>query len=443
MSVPRADDPWALELAKARQAAGPEAASGPAGRYWPAALLGLALAVKDVLLTRKGDRLPAGAPAVAGVHGEVSNRTRHILTRIAQEAPQVPILLLGRPRMPLPLVRAEFARLGVRGARLTRPYGIAALLAALSAIRWRLGQGAVAVARADWLPPARELAAIAYRVTLGEVSACWAEARAGEGRLRPRVVVLGHTGTAEVDGLERALQGLGARTLHWVHGVSQGLNFHAGSSVGLFSCAADARWHAALGGYGRAEALIAERPAPPEGGEGWLLLSNLIHPMNPDYRANGIAGEASLLALVSEAADLAGVARERVVWKPHPVLATLGPEVQGGIVAEARRLGLSVWPYPPLAGLAPAAGFSLVLTTPSTAAIDVLALGRLPILVGAQTGIAPDSAIAQFPLKAETAAEIAAAVERVGDPGLFEEAWERVGPGRPPTWAELVGLVER
>ncbi|MBI1404573.1 MAG: hypothetical protein GC145_00435 [Caulobacter sp.] len=439
--APDVDDLWALELAKARHAAQDSGDGGRAGGFWPAALLGLAAWARTVLTTPAGDALPDEAPLVAALHGEISNRTRHLIGLLAREAPETPALLLGRLQQPLPDLRRALAAEGLAGARLIRPFDLAAAVAALPAILRRLAQGARAVRQAAWRPARRDLAAICFRVMLGETQAAWVRRAVEEG---PRAVIFGHTGVADSHLLERALQAKGARTIHWVHGVSLGLNFVAGSDLGLFQCGADARWHQALGGYGLAAApSLPPPPAAATGGEGWLLLSNLVHPMNPHYRRDGIAGEAALLETVAAAAAEAG--QTRLVWKPHPILRRLPVDVRAAIEARAAALGFARWPYDD-GDLARADQFQLVLSTPSTVAIDMLRLGGLALIVGGED-LDPMSAIAQFPLRAGTAGEIAAAARRLADASerarLFEAAWRAVAPAAPPTLADILGLAER
>jgi hypothetical protein len=436
--VPAIDDLWRLELAKARQAAGADAAGGAAGGFWPAALLGLAAWARTILATPAGDPLPADAPVLAALHGEISNRTRLPIAALAAEAPRTPILLLGRLQQPLTALRRALAELGLGQAPLVRPFDLAAALGALPAILRRLAEGARVLAAAPWRPAPRELAAICFRMALGETCARWAGAHLPPGA---RTVLFGHTGVADSHLLERALQAGGARTVHWVHGVSLGVNFIAGSDLGLFQCASDARWHQALGGYGRTASLAAAPPAAPAGDEGWLVLSNLIHPMNADYRAQGVAGEAALLRAVAAAARIAG--QRRVTWKPHPVIATLDPAVKAGIEATARELGIIPWPHGP-GDLAQAAAYPVIVATPSTVAIDVLRLGRLPLIYRALVPT-PGSAVAQFPLQVWAPEEIAAAAGRLSAPAerdaLFQAAWTAVGPGRPATLGDILSLA--
>ncbi|WGM41118.1 hypothetical protein [Caulobacter sp. NIBR1757] len=422
MIAPAPDDLWALELAKARQAAGPDAPAG--GGFWPAALIGLAAWLRTVLTTPAGDPLP-DAPLVAALHGEIANRTRHVITALAAEAPDTPVLLLGRPQLGRAALRRALSDAGLSGP-LVRPFDLPGALAALPAIVRRLGQGARAVAAADWRPATRDLAAICFRVMLGETHARWAAAHIPAG---PRTVVFGHTGVADSNLLERAVQARGARTVHWVHGVSLGLNFVGGSNLAVFQCGADARWHQALGGYDRTISLPADAPEPAAGGDGWLVLSNLVHPMNADYRRHGLAGEIALLEAVAAAAGDA-----RKVWKPHPILASLEADIRAAIESRAATLGFTRWREGD--DLARARDFAVVVSTPSTVALDVLKLGVLPILYGG-ADLDPASAIAQLPLKADSAATLIEAAGRL-PAADFHAVWSAIAPGREPTLADLL-----
>lgn len=439
--APPVDDLWRLELAKARQDAGQGAPEAAPGGYWLAAAIGL-LGLAKTLLTPGGGRLPPGAPLLAVVHREDTNRTRHVVDRLAAEAPGTPVLLVGRPHEPLSVTRSLFASRGLVDAPLVRPYDLGAALAATPAILRRLAEGASAFGQAAWLPPRSKQAAIVFRVALGEVKAAWIRARRADRSLVARGVILGHTGVADVHLLERALQQAGARTLHWVHGRSEGLNMHGGSDVGLFQCLSDARWHEALGGYGEVAALPAEAPVHRAGGRGWVVLSNLVHPMTPAYRERGIEPEVELLARIAEAADKAGLARRDILWKPHPIIDGMLAHEKPALLERAQALGVTPWPHPAQAGLAPAGDAAMVVVTPSTTAVDVLKMGRVPVLFDPPASD-PMDLMSQFPLQARDADGLLAALARIDDAALFAETWSRVGPGRPVRMADILALLAR
>jgi hypothetical protein len=435
-AAPPVDDLWRLEIAKARLDS--DRPDAPGAAFWPAALIGLAAWFRTVLGVPFADRLDPSDLCLAALHGEVSNRTRHLLLALSAEAPETPLILLGRPRQSMSGLRQAFAGAGLGNPRLIRPYSLVDALKSLPAGLSRLSEGARILREASWRPDRRALAAICFRMLMGETAARWARRQPGA---KGRRVIFGHTGIADTDRLERALQSGGARTLHWVHGVSLGLNFVAGSDIGLFQCGADARWHQNLGGYGQTLSLPAKQPEPAPAGDGWLLLSNLAHPMNPDFRRNGTAAEEALLEAVSRAARLRG--QTRLVWKPHPVLRTLPQDTQDRLNARARALGFAVWPHPD-GELAHAANFALVVASPSTVALDMLRLGVVAVIHGA-AAIDPMSALARLPFHTATAEDLAIAAGALCAPAAraeaFAAAWSAVEPGRQPTLAELWDLL--
>lgn len=432
-------DPWRLELAKARHGAPdtPGAAASPLV-FWSAAAIALGQLART-MLSGAGDPPPADGGAAVALHGELSNRTLPLIGVLASDRPDMPVVLLGRPRQSLAATRAIFRARGLAADRLIRPWSPGAALAALPAMLRRLRDGARTMGQASWRPGLREQAAIAYRVLLGEVSARWMVSSGW----RPATVLFGHTGPADANALEQALRQGGTRTLHWVHGVSLGLNFAGLSDVAVLQCGSDAAWHQALGGYGRCRVLTAPRPEPRPHGQGWLLMSNLAHPMNPGFQLHGPRDELALLGAIAQAADLSGVARSAVTWKPHPVIQSLPAATRQTLEDAARDLGLSPWPHP-VRALERAADFAVVITTPSTAALDVLRLGKLPIVHGL-AGADPMSAIARLPVQTATPEALARAVAALADEtawrAAFDAAWTDVAPGRPPSLDDLLALA--
>ena len=432
-------DPWRLELLKARHGAPDTAgAAASAMTFWTVAAVALGQLARTIL-SGPGDAPPSDGRTVVALHGELSNRTLPLITAAGAEAPATPVLLLGRPRQSLTATRALFQTKGLTAACLIRPWSLGAAITALPAMLGRLIDGARVMGAAPWRPAMRDQAAIAYRVLLGEVSARWLAGQAW----RPRTVLFAHTGPADANRLEQALQARGAATVHWVHGVSLGVNFAGLSDVAVLQCGSDAAWHQALGGYGRSLALPALRPEPSPEGQGWLLLSNLAHPMNPGFQTHGPRDEIAVLTAVAEAADLTGLPRTAVTWKPHPILYSLPAETREALENAARRLGLTLWPHP-VRALERAVDFAAVIVTPSTAALDVLRLGKLPVIHGL-TGADPMSAIARLPVQTTTPQALAQAIDALKDAAAwrlaFDAAWTDVAPGRAPTLGELEALA--
>ena len=84
----------------------------------------------------------------------------------------------------------------------------------------------------------------------------------------------------------------------------------------------------------------------------------------------------------------------------------------------------------------------IVVSTPSTVALDVLKLGVLPLLY-AGSGLDPHSAIAQLPLQADSAEGLRICLDNCPErSAAFALAWSRVAPGREPTLADIRGLLD-
>lgn len=429
------DCPWRLELAKYWDAlpddGAPIAAGGAAAGVRLRAAAGAALAIltRDVARLRREANVLPPADVVAAVHGEWSNRTRHLLSLVPQDG-SVPLIVLGRPRVSL----TEVAEAWQGRGGLVRPLSAAALRRALPDIARLAGEGARVMARAHRAPGAAAMVAMAWRVFAGAVHRHWWAAQAA----RPELAVFGHTGVADTTLLELAMQARGTRTAHLAHGVAGGRNFDGLSSLYVAAAAHDARAMAADGGYRAAAVLPAARPAAgvPSRAE-WLLLTNFAHPTSDAYLARGIAAEIDVLRLAAAAAREAGVAPP--VYRPHPARALLPEEDRRALDAAVAELGLAAWPE--ALGYDAIADFATVLTTPSTVLLDLMRRGRLPVLL---TPDAPDprTLYAGYPWRGATAAEVAAQARALGaDAGALGQAWEAIGPARAfADWRELVGF---
>ncbi len=379
----------------------------------------------------RGDRLGA-LSRWAVLHGETSTRTRHLLA-LCRTGTFDAIFLVGRPGIPLSRLMADW-RPRVPGPlppvhRIGR--GLDALQAALrSAVAaWRL------LAEEGSAPlhlPLRELAALAFRAAWGEVLAtAWRRRGQSGGE-----AWFGHTGTADVDALEQAMRSGGATTLHLVHGVSVGLPFVARSDLAWFRSAADARWHRALGGYGRCLAPPAEPVLPAPRGTQLLVVGNLAHPMNPAGAEAAVREEAAVLAAARDAAGPAVPA----CWRPHPAFVGLPAAQQHWLLAQAAHLGFrrSVEGQALIADLLQA---RWVVCTPSTMLLELLLQGQVPVLWAGQS-LAPESVPGAYPVRAGNAADLAAAFAALDDDdrreALREQALHALGPARAPRPGEAL-----
>lgn len=414
------------------------------GRHWKrvrfgsAAILGIVAFAATALrsLFERQDDLP-NTPIMIAVHGEVAMRTTHILRALAGDREPLAIIILGRPSAGLQIVRRLFAgQTGRDDLPMRRPFDFASMISSGRELRPRLAHGMALAADAALAPSFRNLVAAIYRVSLGSASAVWWRRQ----EFATKAVIYGHTGLADTTLLEREQQRSGVCTMHWVHGISVGSGFIAHSDIGLFQCAHDAAWHERLGGYARTCTLPAPPPECRIGGAGWLFLSNLIHPMNPEFQRAGPAQELRALREVADAAHACGVVPREVVWKPHPIFHTMRSDVRQPVLDHVTALGFAIWsvdrPFITIAD------FAVVIATPSTVAIDALKLGKLPIVLATGT-VDEDSAIAQFPLRASAAVDLVEGVARMvaDERALFLDTWRRIGPGMTPTLADVANLA--
>ncbi len=394
--------------------------------------VGVALAAWLATLIRYGwgNRLASGAGSgpIIAVHGEVSNRTGHVLAAAAQNSSVSAAIVLGRPRSALRTISREWAsRFGFADIRLTRPISLAAAFESLPELIRLLRAGAAILGDTGYSARWSDEIAVLYRMCLGACSHAWWRKHGAS----TAVVIYGHTGLADTSMLEEAQQTAGARTVHWVHGISGGWNFAGYSDLGLFKCGHDAILHRSLPGYGKTASIVLAKPDR-SGREGtqWLLLTNYAHPTNPFSGHGAIDLEIATVRLAAEAAKRSGVDVSDLVWRPHPMFWSLPSEIVKRILAETSATGIRIPRQddpPPLFKT-----FGAVLCTPSTAALDVLREGILPVIV-APHRLPEGSAYSAFPLHATDAETLVHSVGEIGDAEaesrLYDEAWQRIAPG--------------
>jgi hypothetical protein len=275
-----------------------------------------------------------------------------------------------------------------------------------------------------------------FRVAFGAATARWWAAQAA----RPEVVVYGHNGLADTVLLDQAQQQTGARTVHWMHGVSAGRIYVGVSSLCVFQCGHDARWHDDLGAYRRNISFAAPRPAFRMGSTGWVVMTNFTHPGYTFYPSVGPAHELELMTLVADAAARSGVSADQVVWKPHPVFYLVEPETRRRVTEALASYGFRLWPQNDR-DFARCADFETIITTPSGVALDVLKLGRLPVMAAFHP-TDPDHMLARFTLRAGAVdsllEQIALARDPLRAPAIFDATWNAIDPGRTPDFDEIV-----
>lgn len=433
-ALPDPFSPAALEFAKAGLGEGEircgseDAGSGHRGRLFALRYFGLAIvawfAVLFALCRYPGSGGRISGKRVVALHGEVSNRTRHLLEAIKAGEPADAVLVLGLPQCSLIRLRTTWAPwLGGTDLALRRPVSVVALLNSIP-VGYRAVVGAYQLATSCPVPlPSRALAAILARLWLGQAHARWWARNAGA----VEEVSYGHTGTADTSQLELAQQAKGATTLHIVHGVSAGRNFLGLSNVALWQCGHDADWHARLGGYGRNEWRAADRPAFRCGEHGLLVLSNFAHPMNLGYRLAGISEEVSFLKEVADAARRVGVGGPWL-WQPHPASRLLPADQFRSLAELANDLGFQVSTTGRrVVELALASRW--VVSSESTAVIELMREGIAPVMYPSRWGVV-GAALSAYPICASDPASLVSALKLpAGDrEQRFRTAWDSIRP---------------
>ncbi len=402
-----------------------------------AAVLGLAAFVWVALRTFSWpSRLPPTVRVTVAVHAERVNRTGHILKTLRDLDPATTaLIIIGRPQIGLDAVRTLLREHGWTGP-VVRSFNLAAALRGLPHALALIAAGPRALLAGDYLPSFRAQVASMFRVALGAATARWWAAQAA----RPEVVVYGHNGLADTLLLDQAQQQTGARTVHWMHGVSAGRIYVGISSLCVFQCGHDARWHDELGAYRRNISFAAPRPAFRTGSTGWVVMTNFTHPGYTFYPSVGPAHELELMALVADAAARSGVSADQVVWKPHPVFYLVEPETRRLVTEALASHGFRLWPQDNR-DFALCADFQTIITTPSGVALDVLKLGRLPVMAAFHP-TDPDHLLSRFTLRAGAAdsllEQIALARDPLSAPAIFDAVWKAIDPGRTPDFDEIV-----
>lgn len=375
--------------------------------------------------TGKAEPLPESADMLIAAHGEWTTRTRHVLGLCLAGQPAPVVIVLGRPKSSLKAVQESWSRhLGCESLRLLRPFNLRSACQSLPrALALGLAGGRL-MARQPCKPRFSEQVAMAYRCFLGAASARWWT----QSGAQVKTVVYGHTGMADTTLLEQAQHAGGTETVHAVHGISAGLNFTGRSSRALFRCEHDARWHEKLGGYGRCKAHVSRRPEYVRGSAGILFLSNHLHPMNMWFRAFGPADELKALSIIAAAADQLGISRSQVVWKPHPIFATLDEPLRHRVAEAVKSFGFACWQDG--VPLEKAADFRHVVCTRSTVALDMLQLGMVPIILDTQLNNAQD-AVSIFPYQASDPASLVKAahlsMRNSENDKIFDDLWAQIG----------------
>ncbi len=391
--------------------------------------------------TAQARRILSQTITVFAVHGEDSTRSRHLRQALANpRAEASTLLILGRPHGSVEAAANRFDPAGtIQPAAFLRPLDLPSAILSLPGSVAELFRG-FAETRNYRLPlPMRERIAIAFRMALGIAHARWW--RSAAGGLDISHAIFAHTGNSDTSRLEQAMQALGCRTIHAVHGTNIGWGFAGLSDLAVFQTGADARFAASLPAYGRCTHLALEKPAPAGQNGDWALLTSYTHLMSSAYQESGAQADCALVAWVSDAARQAGQDPKRVFWRPHPQIELVEDRERERLETAIAQAGFSLWPQDlPYEAIGQ---FSVVVTTPSTALTDGLRLGQ-PVIVASLTPLQRDLLYARYPLLAQDASALMRLIERVRNPQLrataFDDAWQAIEPGAKADIARLVAI---
>lgn len=402
------------------------------------AWLGLSL-----LLSLCWPRLRAGLPrTVIALHAEGANRTRHVRKALAGRNPaETAVMFVGRLHVGAAQARAILAEAGWNHG-FALAWDWRAILAGLPRGLALARHAAPAIATAGYRPTFAQLTAMVFRVLLGTASA-WRWERVGQG---VETVVFGHVGRADTILQEAAMQECGAKTVHWMHGVSTGINFQGVSDLCVVQSLHDARWHDALCNYRRNVGFaLAEPDLWQDRGTAWAVLTNFTHPAYPPFARIGPGHELALIGIVRELVTRRGGDAGEVIWKPHPVFYQADPPTRLAVSDALAAAGFRLWPSEQT-DFEQVLRCQSIITGPSGVALDVLRHGRMPVMAEFLP-IDPAHSLARFPLRGSDVTTLATALETLAQPEreaeLLHATWNAIGPCREPDLDEVLDAVPR
>ena len=175
-----------------------------------------------------------------------------------------------------------------------------------------------------------------------------------------------------------------------------------------------------------------DKPASTRGSNGVLLLSNLIHPMNPVFQKFNARDEIHLINNLASSVDLFGLQRQEVTWKPHPAFEDVSQEIKNQVIDTIKEAGFNFWDN--AWDISNASNFKYVFSTPSTIALDLLKLGMLTVIIDDHT-MAPDNVLNSFPVSTTNPSVLLVAMNSLKDnekyENLFSKTWQKIGVARP------------
>lgn len=377
-------------------------------------------------------RFPVGAKRAAALHGEVSTRTRHVLSAMTNASPPIEaVILLGRVQHTPARIAGLWAQTVADGqfrdVPILLPMSPRAILFAFLDFPKLIIEGLGLTTYAKVSFALRDEVAMAFRMFSGTVAARW-WAQNGT----PCEVIFGITGTGDTTLLERAIRYSGGRTIHAVHGQATGPNFVGVSDIAVFRSEHDADAYKKIKCYKQCITQPAHEPVARFGNSGLLLLSNLAHPMNPNFSEGGLEDEIELLTLVANGARALRTRATPLLWKPHPAISRLSRGMQAELRREASAKGFEELPSDTRPEKI-AERCLWVISTPSTVAIDLLQAGILPLIIDLQATVL-DTAVKALPSAPSNAADLELALRNLAVPTIhakrFRTSWEAIRPSR-------------
>lgn len=385
---------------------------------------------------------------VFGFYPEVSGRTRTLFEALKNFDAQLPhkVIVLGRPKMSLGKA-AEVIRDQLNGRAVEAFYPLCwscwwSILPHFPRAMHRLIGRSI---ESNYFPTFAESIRSTYRLFTGLLAERWSNSVNVKSNTR---LWMCHTGLLDTSFLEIGLQGRGVKTIHWVHGISEGVNFSGLSTYAVFRCGYDVKWHSNMGGYGfcvPGSGKKIELRTPPQKQDAFLLMTNYAHLMNYGYQVNGIEDECAALRVFSEAAkSISGIGSLKMLWKPHPIFDRLPIKQRQMLNSLAEELGfIKVDSGVTLDDLL--AQSKYIACTQSTIALDILVEGHLPVLLCIQ-GTDPDYSLSQLILKAESSEGLSLAWSRLNDHHseleIFKESLARIEPVSYPTLKQFIEQLD-
>lgn len=375
-------------------------------------------------------------------HSDKSNRSMHLRNIVYNSDPHAfKIIVLGRfSRHSLESLKSDFDQFSI-----LIPFDLGSVFVAIPDIVVLYKKGFVYCLNAFAFCSIRNISAVIFRVSLGAVSSRW--------WLKSQIndcsrVVFGISGTADTSLQESAIQSLGAKTIHAMHGQSVGSNFLAYSDLAICRSKYDMNYYKKLNCYKYVSYIKKDKPKVIRGQSGVIIFSNLAHPLNADYIRNGLNAELSFISSILRLCINLNCQSERIVWKPHPTFTQLCLNDQNAIINFASNNSIQLL----FEGdaIEYASKFKWVFSTPSTIVIDLLLSGILsfvldPLRTSLETSMSP------FVVVNSSEAHLYELVQRCSYfdkySQRFDDIWDLVGPGASVDCfkkvSDLVGFIDQ